>query len=238
MPTILIQTGHVSPREPGFEGATGATGEQEVVKAIAAQLAVVLAADSRFAHRVIPGKIPADVRSGAWKCDAFLALHCDGSTDKTRRGFGVGYPNHAVNRKLAELIADEIDAIHPSTRIRDNYTSDMAGYYGYSRVPTEGPEVLIEHGFVSSPAERTWMLTNANGIATAEYRALLSFFELPAKPPPPADSWISPDEARAAWDPSVPIWQTLPGPKGKPAWFWEADRELQRRRAVLRGSEG
>jgi N-acetylmuramoyl-L-alanine amidase len=236
MPTVLIQTGHVAPREPGFEDATGATGEQEVVKVIAAQLVTVLAADSRFAARVIPGKVPADVRSGGFEVDAFISLHCDGSKDKSKRGWGIGYPSGAVNKKLSDLVGVEIAKIHPSARMRDNYTSDMSGYYGYSRVPTPGPEILVEHGFVSNAAERKWLIEEADAIARAEYRALLAFYGLPVKPPKPVGSWITPEEAQAAWNPSLPIWDTLPGPRGKPEWFWQAEKELQRRRAALRGT--
>lgn len=237
MPTILIQLGHVAPREPGFEDGTGAAGEQEVVKKIGAELEKVCKADSRFAVRVIPGKVPADVRSGAYAVDAFISLHCDGSADKTRRGWGIGYPSGKVNKQLADAVGAEIAKIHPAARIKDNYTTNMSGYYGYGRVPTPGPEILVEHGFVSSPAEKAWMIANAAKLAGAEYAALLRFFNLPAKPPKPADSWITPEEAQAAWDPSKPIWLDLPGPKGKPEWLWQDIIELDRRKAVLRSAD-
>jgi N-acetylmuramoyl-L-alanine amidase len=236
MPTVLIQKGHHAPREPGFETGTGAAGEIEVVDKIGNQLALALNKDSRFRVRMIPGLVPPDIRSGAYEVDAYIALHCDGSTDKTRRGWGIGYPSGAVNRKLSDIMGAELEKIHPSDRIRDNYTSAMSGYYGYSRVPTPGPEILIEHGFVSSPTEKRWLLDNAALIARTECAALLKFFGLPAKPPKPADSWITPSQAQEWWDPDKPIWENLPGPKGKPEWFWQADKELQRRRGVLRGA--
>lgn len=234
MPTILIQQGHVHPREKGFEDGTGATGEQEVVRKIGVALAGILGKDSRFTAKVIPGAIPLEVKSGAFQVDAFLSLHCDGSRDPNRRGWGVGYPAGKVNQRFAALVAEEIARFHPSERIRDNYTPNMSGYYGWSRVPTPGPEVLVEHGFVSSPAERKYLLDNIERFARAEYMALLRFYDLPVKPPKPAGSWITPEEARDAWDATVPIWKDLPGPRGKPEWFWQADKELQRRRSVLR----
>src|SRR5688500_15045819 len=139
MPTLLLQKGHHAPREPGFEGGTGASGEQQVVGVLGDALEKILKGDNRFAVRVIPGKIPLDVRSGAFEVDAFLSLLCDGSNDKDRRGWGVGYPSGAVNKKCAQDIATELAKIHPSGRLTDNYTTNMSGYYGYSRVPTPGP---------------------------------------------------------------------------------------------------
>ena len=237
MPTILIQTGHVAPREPGFETGTGAAGEQEAVKAISAQLEAVLKTDNRFQYRVIPGKIPGDIKSGAFKVDAFVSLHCDGSTDKTRRGWGVGYPAGAVNRSLATGIAAELVKIHPSKRLPDNYTTNMSGYYGWSRVPTPGPEVLVEHGFVSNPAERQWIHDEADKIARCYYAAFLKAFGMPVKPPKPAGSWVTPEEAVAYWDASKPVWEMLPGPRPKPAWVWQMENELARRRAALAAAE-
>jgi N-acetylmuramoyl-L-alanine amidase len=237
MPSILVQKGHAAPREPGFETATGATGEQAVVTLIAKELERAFAADDRFTVRVIPGKVPTDIRSGAYAVDAFIALHCDGSTDKKRRGWGIGYPSGAVNKKLADLVGKEIARIHPSDRIRDNYTSDMSGYYAYSRVPTPGPEILIEHGFVSSPEEREWLTKNAGELAAAERRALLAYFGLPPKPADPAPSWITPEEARAAWQPGESVFLDLPGPRPKPAWFWQARLEEARRLALVRGAD-
>lgn len=174
--SVLVQRGHWAPRERGFETGTGARGEQEVVGVIAARLVNLLASDPRFAARAIPGAIPADVKTGAYRVDAFLSLHCDGNTNPGRKGWGVGYPDGAVNKRLADLIAAEIDKFHPSRQIRDNYTRNMSGYYGWSRVPTPGPEVLVEHGFSSSPEEKRWMLDNAGLLARAEYVALCRFF--------------------------------------------------------------
>src|SRR3990167_6958244 len=84
---LLIQAGHVAPREPGFESGTGTSGEQTLVAAVQSRLGKLLAADARFAVTLCPGNIP-----DGWKGDLFLALHGDGAADPKASGFSFGYP--------------------------------------------------------------------------------------------------------------------------------------------------
>lgn len=169
---VLVQKGHVSPREPGFEGGTGTIREQELATLIADDLAALLRADGRFEPIVVPGDIPDGI-----KVDAALFLHGDGSASSASSGFCFGYPEHRINKELADRIAREFELIpgHPPHR-QDNYTRDLRGYYGFSRVLTLGPEVLVEHGFLTNPGERLWLFANVKALAVAEYRALCSYF--------------------------------------------------------------
>lgn len=181
MPTpkkrILIQKGHVAPREPGFESGTGTVREQELATKIAARLEALLSADGRFVPIVVPGDIPDGI-----KVDAAIFLHGDGSANPASSGYCFGYPDYAVNKRLADLIAAEINRIegHPPHR-QDNYTGNLRNYYGYRRVDTEGPEVLVEHGFLTNPGEREWLFANVGNLAKAEYQAILKFFGM--RPP-------------------------------------------------------
>jgi N-acetylmuramoyl-L-alanine amidase len=169
---VLVQKGHVYPREPGFEGGTGTAREQEFVTLVADALAKLLRDDGRFEPVVVPGDIPNGV-----KVDAALFLHGDGSASASSSGYCFGYPEYGVNKSLADRIAVEFDKIpgHPPHR-RDNYTAALRGYYGYSRVNTLGPEVLVEHGFLTNPGERLWLFANVDKLARAEYRAVCGYF--------------------------------------------------------------
>jgi N-acetylmuramoyl-L-alanine amidase len=169
---VLVQKGHVYPREPGFEEGTGTNREQELVSLIADELVLLLERDGRFAPVVVPGDIPDGI-----KVDAAVFLHGDGSVNPSASGYCFGYPEYGVNKELADLIAVEFDKIpgHPPHR-RDNYTGSLRGYYGYSRVNTPGPEVLVEHGFLTNPGERLWLFANVKQLARAEYRALCAYF--------------------------------------------------------------
>jgi N-acetylmuramoyl-L-alanine amidase len=171
---VLVQAGHISPREPGFEGGTGTIREQELTKAVRRRLVALLKADSRFKPVPCPGDIPDGVN-----VDAALFLHGDGAENNTATGYSFGFPIHSVNEKLAKMINAEFQKIpgHPPHH-EDNYTGGLREYYGYKRVPTDGPEVLVEHGFLTNRRERKWIFKHLNQLANAEYRALCRFFDL------------------------------------------------------------
>jgi N-acetylmuramoyl-L-alanine amidase len=171
---VLVQAGHISPREPGFEGGTGTVREQELTRALRSRLLGLFKADDRFEAIAAPGDIPDGVT-----VDAAIFLHGDGSKNKAATGYSFGFPNFAINKKLADLIGAEFQKIpgHPPHHA-DNYTGGLRKYYGYSRVETPGPEVLVEHGFLTNPAEQKWIFSHLNELATAEYRAVCKFFGL------------------------------------------------------------
>lgn len=170
---VLLQAGHVAPREPGI-GGVGTIHEQEFALTIQKSLCLLLDRDPRFQPLPAPGDIPDNI-----VVDAALFLHGDGSTNQSVSGYCFGYPDHPTNKRLADLIAAELDKLpgHPPRR-RDNYTRDLAGYYGFRKVDTAGPEVVIEHGFLTNPGERLWLFANASKLARAEYVALCRYFRL------------------------------------------------------------
>jgi N-acetylmuramoyl-L-alanine amidase-like protein len=178
---ILVQAGHQSPREPGFEAQTGAPGEAELVMDIQHALVRLLNQDADFHAIPMPGQIP-----NGTKADGAIFLHADGAANPSARGYSLGFPpGFEVNRRLAHLIADEFEKIsgHPPRR-PDNNTVDMSQYYGYGLVDTPGPEVLVEHGFVTNPEEHRWLKTHVSQLAEAEHTALRRFFGLHDGPHP------------------------------------------------------
>jgi hypothetical protein len=169
---VLVQAGHLAPREPGIAGL-GATGESQLVKRIRDRLVKLLEQDGRFDGIPVPGDIPDGI-----SVDAALYLHADGFTDPTAGGFSFGFPVTPGNKKLVALIEDEFLKLpgHPKRRT-DNGTADAAEYYAYRRVATNH-EALVEHGFVSNPGEHTWLKNNVGNLAQAEYKALCKLFGL------------------------------------------------------------
>ena len=168
---VLVQAGHNKPLQPGHEKQTGARGEAELVHRIQQRLVQILQQDGRFEPVAMPGKIPKGT-----KADAAVFLHGDGA-GPTATGFSLGFPDAAVNKKLADLIAAEFARIpgHPHRR-NDNGTDDAHFYYGFGLVTSQGPETLIEHGFLSNPNESRWLQTHIPQLARAEYVALCRFF--------------------------------------------------------------
>jgi|GEM_PF-4434851 len=181
MKRILVQAGHQRPLQPGFEGQTGAPGEAELVADIQHALVRMLNQDPDFHGVPVPGRIDPSV-----KVDGAVFLHADGFHDPSAGGFSVGYPpGFEVNRRLAHLIANEIEKLpgHPRRR-PDNNTDDMKFYYGFGIVDTPGPEVIVEHGFVTNPSEHRWLKAHVNALAQAEHTALRRFFGLPVQQHP------------------------------------------------------
>jgi hypothetical protein len=179
MKRILVQAGHQRPLQPGFETQTGAPGEAELVADIQHALVGLLNHDPDFHGIPAPGHIDPNV-----DVDGALYLHADGAANPSAGGYSVGYPpGFEVNSRLAQLIADEIEKIpgHPHRR-PDNNTNDMKFYYGFGIVQTPGPEVLVEHGFVTNTAEHQWLKAHVDELARAEHNALRRFFGLTVQP--------------------------------------------------------
>ncbi len=170
---VLVQAGHLDPREPHFEAATGTTGEQQLVKAIRDKLVKMLNSDGRFVGMPVPGDIPDGV-----KVDAALFLHADGVDDASAGGFQFGFPVTEANRKLVANLRREFLSLegHPKSR-SDNSTEDAREYYGYKRVHSPF-KVLVEHGFLTNPTERQWLRANIGNLARAEYEALCRTFTM------------------------------------------------------------
>jgi N-acetylmuramoyl-L-alanine amidase-like protein len=173
---ILVQAGHNAPREPGFEGGTGTTREIEFTHAMQTRLVAILKADDRFHPIPQPGDLTDT------PCDAALYFHGDGSSSSSSRGRSFGFPIDPVNKKLAALLEKHLSKIPGAPPDHaDNYTGGLREYYGYRRISTKGPEVLIEHGFLTNPTEQKWLFSHLAEQATAEYHALCEFFGIPPK---------------------------------------------------------
>jgi hypothetical protein len=199
MKRILVQAGHMPPLQPHHETQTGAPGEAQLVADIQHALVGLLQADPNFHPIPRPGLL-----DDSTQCDGAVFLHADGVNNPSAHGFCFGFPSFDVNRRLALLIADEFEKLpnHPVRRA-DNPTKDASEYYGFAHTQTPGPEVLIEHGFVTNPTEHAWLKAHVQQLAQAEHAALQRFFGFAPSHGPvhPVDSQagsITPDSALIA----------------------------------------
>lgn len=173
MATIVLQQGHV----PRRTGATGTHREQEAAIKISGVLAGMLRGDGHTV-KVIGADDPVPAS------DAFIALHCDGSGDRARRGASVGYPD-ANGGKLAGLWKQEHSKIYDGGWHRDNYTTNLSGYYGFRRSSAKY-RFLAEHCTNTNATDEAWLFSHIVEVAAAHRDALRRLFGVAAAPSQPA----------------------------------------------------
>jgi N-acetylmuramoyl-L-alanine amidase len=152
--TVVIQLGHVG-RETG---ATGAPGEKEYILEVSPFIENAL---KSLGYQVTV----VHASFGKVTCDAFLALHCDGSNDPNAGGFSVGYPEGG-NMEFALQLAAAYRFQVPFKFRGFNITKNMSQYYGYKLVNSPA-KALLEMGFITNPQEAAWLRSHKKAVAAA-----------------------------------------------------------------------
>lgn len=172
MPVLVVQMGHVG--RPPRPGSVGTAGEQAFARRAADacfQLlhnqggwrVTVIDADPNYeTHRTLGGD------PNAYRGDAFVAIHCDGSTNPLRDGASFGY-----RTDQGDAFAQAIKAAYlrrtgrPASWLEaDNYTANLSSYYGTGLAGSVGNRraVIFEAGFLTNTTDRA-MLTGPDGPA-------------------------------------------------------------------------
>ena len=158
---VLIQAGHEGGRRNSGSGtvaSVGASGiarpEREMTPIVADRAAELL---EQFGVSVVrvPGVFPKrfEVKLG-------LCLHFDGSAVPCASGASVGYPPGrplGSNKPTADMWKQIWGEYFPFTFMKDNFTRNLSGYYGYGRMSTSIAEMLIEFGEISCPEQDEWL---------------------------------------------------------------------------------
>lgn len=95
-----------------------------------------------------------------YSVDLFVALHFDGSGTPCASGASVGYPSGSPagsNKPYATTWKDIYGEVWPFEWMKDNFTSNLSGYYGYSWVNSNLGEFLIEFGEISCQKQYDWL---------------------------------------------------------------------------------
>lgn len=156
MPTLVVQCGHVGRTS----GNTGAPGEREFTARVGEACARLLGRRG-WSIRVVP----ADPVRAAYRGDAFVAVHADGNNNPDVDGASVGYQT-TEGRQLAEAWRSAYQLLGWSGPWhRDNYTTNLSGYYGVSYAVGQGNRraCIVECGTITNPAERAAM-TSQDGV--------------------------------------------------------------------------
>lgn len=164
-PKVGLQVGHWKNDELPEElsrliGNTGASGggksEWEVNYAIAEATAELLRAQGVQVD-ILPATIPPDY----W-ADVFIAIHADGSTDTSVRGFKIAAPWRDRTGKAEKLVTLLETEYQKATGFRkdDNITRNMRGYYAFAywrydhAIHPMTTPVIVETGFLTNAADR------------------------------------------------------------------------------------
>lgn len=132
------------------KGATGTAGEQVYVTKVADACARLLRSPGWQVRTIL-----ADEFVSRYKGDAFVAIHCDGSTSKSARGASAGYitPEGQAFARAWKRAYEERgwQGFRP-----DNYTDGLRNYYGTRVAVNTGNRraIIIECGFLTNDTDR------------------------------------------------------------------------------------
>lgn len=154
MPVLIVQQGHCYRRT----GATGTEGEQAYATLVADACRRLLTHGGWRINTTLADE-------NDYRGDAFVAVHCDGSTNPTARGASVGYRT-PEGQQLGQAWKRAYAARGWAGGFRpDNYTAALSGYYGTRNAVSAGTRraVILECGFLTSPDDRA-LLTGPMGV--------------------------------------------------------------------------
>jgi N-acetylmuramoyl-L-alanine amidase len=151
MAVVIVQAGHV-------ERTSGATGTAGLNSDPTEQVFSLAAAKACVRHLALAGHegrvVLADVPSDAYRGDAFVAIHCDGSVNSAAHGASVGWRNTA-GRAFAEAWKRAYSRAGWTGFRADNNTPALAGYYGVRNAVEVGnvTAFVAEAGFLTNPGD-------------------------------------------------------------------------------------
>lgn len=187
-PRVGLQVGHWKndqlPDELSrLKGNTGASGggktEAEVNLAIAQETAKLLEARG-IQVDILPSTVP----SKYW-ADVFIAIHADGSESSQTRGFKIAAPRRDYSGKAGTLVTMLEASYQEATNfVKDpNISRNMTGYYAFAwwrydhAVHPKTASVIVETGFLTSPADRKTIVDKPHVSAQGIANGVIKFLE-------------------------------------------------------------
>jgi len=154
MPTLVVQMGHTG--RPPNPGARGTAGEQDFTRAVGAACERLLHGRGGWTVRLVIADPPA----ASYRGDGFVAIHADGSTNPAVRGGSIGYQTPEGRAFAAAWKAAYERRGFDGGWQPDNYTVDLAQYYGVRAAVAAGNRraFIAECGHLTSPADRSLLL--------------------------------------------------------------------------------
>lgn len=185
-PKVALQVGHWKSSEfpdelERLRNNTGSSGggkwEWEVNYKIAEKMKPILEQEG-----IIVEILPATVPSGYF-ADVFLAIHADGSTDKTASGYKFASPWRDFSKKADTLVTYLEKSYDEATTLEKdpNISRNMRGYYAFSwwrythAIHPMTTAAIAETGFLTSANDRKLIVDNPEISAKAMADAVIKF---------------------------------------------------------------
>ncbi|MBV9720078.1 MAG: hypothetical protein JOZ77_12220 [Candidatus Eremiobacteraeota bacterium] len=152
---VLISAGHEGrpascAHFPQHHCNLGAAGERAWTPVVADAATQIL---RRYGVSV--ARLPADF-SGAYRVDAAIFIHFDGSDPPCRSSASVGYSRKG-DAAAATAWRALYDRYWPFGFQPDNFTEGLRGYYAYRQIDARDASMVLELGEITCPAQRSWL---------------------------------------------------------------------------------
>ncbi len=187
-PRVGLQVGHwklseVPEELEGLRASTGAQGggytEWQVNLAIAERAKALLEAKGVVVD-LLPATPPID-----YAADAFVSIHADGNNNTSVSGYKLATPRRDFSGKADMLMAALYESYGEATGMKrdGSITRRMTGYYAFNwrrydhAVHPMTPSVIVETGFLTSPADRAIIVNQPQRAAQGIAEGVLEFFK-------------------------------------------------------------
>ncbi len=149
--TVLLQAGHEGRTRGNIGSAQGALKEVEWNTQVTKMIEKELKKHNIDVTRV-GAKIPISNTRIA------IAIHFDGSNRHCSTGASIGYDvNHINAKNLARDWKRKYKGYFPFKWHHDNFTKNLADYYGFSRVNSEKGFLVLELGEITCKNQTNWL---------------------------------------------------------------------------------
>lgn len=159
---VVIQAGHQGGYRNHGSGrvASGGTAgltipEQQLTPLVADGAAALLRARGVDVARV------SAFYDDTYQCKLAIAVHFDGSGTPCASGASIGYPTGSPpgsNKPTADLWRQVYGKVWPFKWMRDNFTTNLSGYYGYRWTSTNIAELVLEFGEITCKEQNDWLV--------------------------------------------------------------------------------
>lgn len=186
---VALQVGHWKNEELPEElekliGNTGARGGGKWEWEVNHQIATLTSKSLREAGvsvEILPATVPPEY----W-ADAFIAIHADGSTDRSKSGYKVAGPWRDLTNSgstlvdLLEMQYEEATGLAKDT----NITRNMRGYYAFSwwrydhAIHPMTTAAIVETGFLTSPKDQKLLINKPEISAQGLAEGILEYLKI------------------------------------------------------------